>query len=134
MKTLKHLLFEVLTVGYRGNPLVSALMSNPVAFPSNYYDVQRIELEVPVKLLQATQEHLDPRIVAKYRTGTGDFQGSLPEVVEVVENTQTGKTSKYLIIDGHHRVVAEILKGLDPIKVEKVGEIAPEIAPKKEET
>jgi hypothetical protein len=124
MKTLKHLLFEVLTVGDQDHPLVSDLMRNPVAWPSNYYDVPRIELEVPVKLLQATQKHVNPRIVAKYRTGTGDSQGYLPEVVL---NTKTGK---YLIIDGHHRVVAEVLKGLDPIKVEKVGEIAP----KKEET
>lgn len=109
MKTFKQFLVEALTI--------DDLMKKSGKWPSGYTDVPRTELEVSLEQLQATQKDIDSATVSRYIHGRGGFQGTLPEVVL---NRSTGK---YLIIDGHHRVAAEFLKGAETIKVELVGEI-----------
>lgn len=109
MKTLKQFLRET--------KAIDDLMKARAEWPSGYSDVARVEIEVPIDKLQATQKDVDSSIVSAYVKGHGDFQGQMPEVVLSKQN------GKYLIIDGHHRVAAEILKGREKIKVELVGEI-----------
>ena len=110
MKTFKQFLVEALTI--------DDLMKKSGKWPSGYTDVPRTELEVSLGQLQATQKDIDSATVSRYRQYAREgFQVPLPQVV------LKHSTGKYLIIDGHHRVAAEFLKGAETIKVELVGEI-----------
>ena len=94
-------------------PVDEIFFSPAVPWPSNYVETEPEEITVLAADLVPTQKTLDVSGVRDYLFGRGSWQDHLPEVVK--------RNDEYLILDGHHRVAAQIKQGRSEIEVLLVG-------------
>jgi hypothetical protein len=96
-------------------PTFGERLKAPAPWPSGYSPRDPVSTRLSLQEVVPTQSSVDNKIVNKYISGRGDFQGA---PVEVVLDQVSGK---YLIIDGHHRAAAQFNTGSSTIPASIVG-------------
>ena len=85
----------------------------PVSYPIGYAEQAPSERSIPVGDLIPTQDSVHADGLASY--ANAEQTGALPEVV------LDKKSGKYILLDGHHRVVAAMQGGETSVRVNVVG-------------